>query len=49
MKIQAAKIEVWNGCSFQWIDFQMAQTQNSLGAVQAILDRTKLRFADSKA
>ena len=33
MKIHAAKIEVWNGRSFQVIDFQQAQTQESLGAV----------------
>ncbi|WP_187152970.1 hypothetical protein [Acaryochloris marina] len=33
MKIHIAKVEVWNGRSFQLIDFQQAQTQESLGAV----------------
>lgn len=33
MKIHFAKIEVWNGRSFQLIDFEQAQTQESLGAV----------------
>ncbi|KAI9129393.1 hypothetical protein [Acaryochloris sp. CCMEE 5410] len=33
MKIHIAKIEVWNGRSFQLIDFHQAQTQESLGAV----------------
>ena len=33
MKIHVAKIEVWNGRSFQLIDFQQAQTQESLGSV----------------
>ena len=33
MKFHIAKIEVWNGRSFQVIDFQQAQTQESLGAV----------------
>ena len=33
MKIHAAKIEVWNGRTFQLIDFHQAETQESLGAV----------------
>lgn len=33
MKIHIAKIEVWNGRTFQLIDFQQAQTQESLGSV----------------
>ncbi len=33
MKIHVAKIEVWNGHTFQLIDSQQAQTQKSLGAV----------------
>ena len=33
MKYHVAKIEVWDGRSCQLIDFQMAQTQESLGAV----------------
>ncbi|UJB72749.1 hypothetical protein HRE53_29485 (plasmid) [Acaryochloris sp. 'Moss Beach'] len=33
MKMYVAKIEVWNGRTFQLIDFQQAQTQESLGSV----------------
>lgn len=33
MKIHVAKIEVWNGRSFQLINFKQVQTQESLGAV----------------
>lgn len=33
MKLQIAKIMVWNGRTFQLIDFHQAQTQDSLGAV----------------
>lgn len=33
MKIHVAKIEVWNGRTFQLIDFQQAQTQESLRSV----------------
>ncbi|MGR3280734.1 hypothetical protein ACSYAD_37390 [Acaryochloris marina NIES-2412] len=33
MKMYVAKIEVWNGRTFQVIDLQMAQTQENLGAV----------------
>ena len=33
MKYHIAKIEVWDGRTFQILDFQMAQTQESLGSV----------------
>ncbi|ABW33166.1 hypothetical protein [Acaryochloris marina] len=33
IKMYVAKIEVWNGRSFQLIDFQQAQTQESLRLV----------------
>ncbi|MGR3279688.1 hypothetical protein ACSYAD_32030 [Acaryochloris marina NIES-2412] len=33
MKIHVAQILVWNGRTFQFIDFHQTQTQESLGSV----------------